>query len=337
MTFAFNAPKNQPRSNTERPSNVDYDAYNEHLFLSTTAGKVKSIPGYISGIYALGIQAREDAEDELNPNKTYPEGTTYFERGGKTFAKYPRKPVDSIALAIDIPSWKVDYSLYFTGESSPVPYRCLLNNTWFVWDETEGKKVQTVTGFPLSEMKHDNGHWGFARNSKLHQLAEAADLLDENGLFTKDRVGELLGKCLQFQVQVYLKPSTDGSRKYLNEKIKLAGVVPEGLSVPALDPSFIHGLNAMGENDPAMVGKIREVVLKTVQRATNYDEMDVKQVIEDVLSKRRKSNSSPSPSSAKPPSPAPAPTPKPPAKATPTKAPVKASDWEDGVEDEIPF
>jgi hypothetical protein len=333
MSFQFNAPKSAARS--ERTSNVDYDLLNEAIFLATTAGKKKSIPGYVTGIYDLGIQNREDAEEEYNPTKSYPEGFSVYAEGGKDMVRYPRKPCRTVALAIDFPQYQVDYSLHCTGESAPVPYRMLLNGTWGVFDEKEGKKVQTVTGFPLTLMKDDNGSWGVAKNSKLHALAEACEVLDEKGRFLPENLGLLLGKVAQFQVEVSLTPSKDGSRKYLNERIKLAGVVPEGLPVPELDPSLIHGLNFFGANDPDMVKKIRKVVKGTVKRAIDYPDSDIKKVIDTIEA----SNGNPSPSSAKPPSPAPAPTPKPPAKATPTKAPtpVPAAAWEDGSDDESPF
>jgi hypothetical protein len=333
MSFKFNAPKGTQR--TDRASNVDYDLLNEHIFLSTTAGKKKSVPGIISGIYDLGIQNREDAEEDFNPAKTYPEGHEVYEAGGKQMVRYPRKPCRMVALAVDFPQWKVDYSQFYRGESSPTPYRMLLNNTWGVWDDAEQKKVQTVTGFPLTLMKDDAGTWGVAKNSKLHALAEATDSLDANGRFLPENLGLLLGKAAQFQVEVVLTPSKDGSKKYLNERIKLAGVIPEGLPVPELDESYIHGLNAEGDNDPNMVEKIREVVLKTVQRAVNYDELPVKACIEEVLGKRKRNQPASQATPSRPATPAPAtPRPKPTAPSKP--APVAAS-WEDEESDESPF
>ena len=340
MAFTFQAPKGNS-NNTPRQSNVDYEALNEHIFLNTTAGKKKSVPGIISGIYDLGIQNREDAEEDYNPTKTYPEGYEVYEQGGKQMVRYPRKPCRMVALAVDFPQWKVDYAQFYRGESNPTPYRMLLNNTWGVWDDAEQKKVQTVTGFPLTLMKDDAGTWGVAKNSKLHALAEATDSLDANGRFLPENLGLLLGKAAQFQVEVVLTPSKDGSKLYLNERIKLAGVIPEGLPVPELDESYIHGLNAEGDNDPIMVEKIREVVLKTVQRATNYDELPVKVVIEEVLSKRKRNQPASTPVPSRPattvattPRPKPTATPKPPAANKPAAV---AASWEDEESDDTPF
>lgn len=331
MAFTFQAPKGNA-NNSNRQSDVDWEAYNEHIFLSTTAGKKKSVPGIISGLYDLGVQAREDAIEDYNPAKKYPEGHEVYEEGTKTMVRYPRKPCRMVALAVDFPQWQVDHAKYRRGESAPTPYRMLLNNTWFVWDQAEGKKVQTVTGFPLTLVKDDDGSWGVARNSKLHALAEATDSLDANGRFLPENLGLLLGKAAQFQVEVVLTPSKDGSKKYLNERIKLAGVIPEGLPVPELDESYIHGLNAEGENDPSMVEKIREVVLKTVQRAINYDELPVKAVIEEVLGKRKRNQSPSQASTPRPATPAPT-TPRP----KPAAPPKPAASWEDEESDESPF
>lgn len=338
MSFKFNTPKAPPRSDAPTTT-VDWDAMNEMVFLRTTAGKVKSIPGYITGLYSLGTQTREDAEEEANPSKTYPEGATFFDKGGKSFVRFPRRPVPTVAIAVDIPSWGVDYGPFFGNESNPTPYRALLNNTWAQYDETLGKKVQVITGYPLTEIKHDSGRWAFAKNSTLHKLAEACDLLDADGYFTKDRVGELLGRPIQLQVQVSLNPSKDGTRKYLSEKVKIAGVVPEGLVFPELDESLIHGLNFFGDNDPEMVKKIRKVVKDTVKRAIDYDQSDIKAVLEAIESEAPKTASTPA--SSRPATPAPTtPRPKPaaPAKPAPGANTVRgAASWEDEESDDTPF
>lgn len=339
MTFQFNAPKNAPRSDAPTTT-VDWDAMNEMVFLRTTAGKVKSIPGYITGLYSLGTQTREDAEEEANPSKTYPEGATFFDKGGKSFVRFPRRPVPTVAIAVDIPSWTVDYGPFFGNESNPTPYRALLNNTWAQYDDALGKKVQVVTGYPLTEIKHDNGRWAFAKNSTLHKLAEACDLLDAEGFFTKDRVGELLGKSIQLQVQVSLNPSKDGTRKYLTEKVKIAGVVPEGLVFPELDESLLHGLNFFGDNDPEMVKKIRKVVKDTVKRAIDYDQSDIKKVLEQIESTPTPNTPSNPPAAPSKPAPSFSATPsvvKPRMPATAKPAPVAAASWEDDDSDDTPF
>lgn len=335
MSFKFVSPKAPSRSDAPTTT-VDWDAMNEMVFLRTTAGKVKSIPGYITGLYSLGTQAREDAEEEANPSKTYPEGATFFDKGGKSFVRFPRRPVPTVAIAVDIPSWLVDYGPFFGNESNPTPYRALLNNSWAQYDETLGKKVQVITGYPLTEIKHDSGRWAFAKNSTLHKLAEACDLLDAEGYFTKDRVGELLGRSIQLQVQVSLNPSKDGTRKYLSEKVKIAGVVPEGLVFPELDESLIHGLNFFGDNDPEMVKKIRKVVKDTVKRAIDYDQSDIKKVLEAIESEAPKTASTPAPSRPATPEPEPA-TPRPKPAASPKPAPVAVASWEDEESDDSPF
>lgn len=334
MAFTFQAPKGNANT-TNRQSNVDYDALNEHIFLSTTAGKKKSVPGIISGIYDLGVQAREDAVEDYNPTKKYPEGHEVYEEGTKQMVRYPRKPCRMVALAVDFPQWQVDYAKFFRGESAPTPYRMLLNSTWFVWDQAEGKKVQTVTGFPLTLVKDDDGSWGVARNSKLHALAEATDCLDANGRFLPENLGLLLGKAAQFQVEVVLTPSKDGSKKYLNERIKLAGVIPEGLPVPELDESYIHGVNFDGPNDLDMLKTVRKVVKDTIKRATNFEGSDIQKALQSIESEAPKTASTPAP--PRPATPAPT-TPKPKPTA-PSKPAPGASSWEDDdtVDDEVPF
>ena len=333
MAFTFQAPKGNTNTTT-RQSNVDYEALNEHVFLSTTAGKKKSVPGIISGLYDLGIQAREDAVEDFNPSKKYPEGHEVYEEGTKTMVRYPRKPCRMVAISCDFPQWQVDYAKFYRGESAPTPYRMLLNGTWFVRDDAEQKKVQTVTGFPLTLVKDDDGSWGVAKNSKLHALAEAVDCLDANGRFLPENLGLLLGKAAQFQVEVVLTPSKDGSKKYLNERIKLAGVIPEGLPVPELDESYIHGVNFDGENNPDMLKMVRKVVKDTIKRALNFEGSAIQKALNDIEQEAPKS---PSQATTPRPTTTVAATPKPKPTAAPKPAP-SATSWEDGEsDDDSPF
>lgn len=268
-------------SSSNRPE-VDWNALNDHVIEAAgTASKARSIPGYISGIYDLGEQERPDfedvstiaQEDEEDYIDDHP-GISFKTENGKRIMCRAQKPCQQIALAVDFPQIQVDKGQFF-GNSNPAPLRLLLNGEFTM----DGQRV-VGKPFSISETKHTNGKWGFAKNSTLHKLAESVNLLDSNGVFTKDRIGELLGKCAQFQFRVYMKPSkTDPSKKYFTEEIKLAGMVPEGVAVPEFADEYLHGTNMMGENDPDAVKQLRVAVKNTIKRALNYADSDIQHLL----------------------------------------------------------
>jgi hypothetical protein len=333
FTLNTNALKSE-RNSSSAGKTVDYQLLNEHIVTQVGAAREpESMTGFISGIYQLGLQSREDFEGPVEVGKDYPEGAEFFEQGGKQMVRYPRKPVKMVALSVDFPGVLVDYSLYYTGESNPVPYRQLINNVWGSFDAKEGKRVQTVTGYPLTEMKHDDLGWACAKNSTLHKLASATGCLDERGLFAIDHLGELLGKHLQFDVHVFLKKEKNGDRVFLNERVNLGGRTPKSLPIPEFDAeTYIHGLNFFGDNDPEMVKKIRKVVKDTVKRAIDYDQSDIKKVLDQIEGEAPKQSPTATPSQ---PATTVATTPRPKPTASPKPAPVAAS-WEDDDSD-VPF
>lgn len=281
MAFKLNVTTNTQTSGGERKE-VDWDKLNLHVIEAAgTAKKSRSIPGVISGIIDLGEQNREDAEIEFTGTpeeeaKIIEEKpNTYFEndRNGKRVMRYPQKPVQQIAVTVDFPQIIVDKGQFF-GNSNPQPLRLLLNGEFTLSDGTR------VVGRPFSivETKFDaEKTWAFAKNSGIHKLADAVEILDSQGLFKKDRVGELLGKVALFQFRVYMKPSKkDPSKSFFTEEIKLAGLVPEGLVIPEFEESILYGVNLYGENSEADVKQLRASVRNTIMRANNYEGSDLK-------------------------------------------------------------
>ena len=274
---------------------VDWDALNQHVVdaAGTADGEFRSIPGIISGLYDLGNQKLEDAEkaftgtaaDEAAEIAKFP--ATYFKDGidretGKQarLKCWPQKPVQQIAFSIDFPQVLVDKGQFF-GNSKPLPLRMLLNYEYTV----PGTKEKIVARpYNLRDAKHDLGNgkavWALAKNNGLHKLAAAAKLLDSNGLFNKERAGELIGKVVQFEFRVYMKPAKTGDKKFFTEDIKLVGRVPEGLSIPQVPEGILHCVNLHGENDPEAVKQMRVAIKNTMKRALNYDTSSLKPVFE---------------------------------------------------------
>lgn len=273
------------KETTDRPQ-VDWDALNAHVIeQAKTASKKRSLPGVISGIIDLGEQKREDGkvvftgteEEKREIIAKYPK--TYFENGkddkgnDAILKRWPQNPVQAIGITVDFPQILVNKKKFIEGgEGEELPLRLSLNGEFSVQTESGSRERIVGRPFNLVEKKHENGHWGFAKNSLIHQLAEAADLLDEHGLFSKDRVGELLGKAAQFEVRVYMKQSkSDKTKSFFTEDISLAGLIPEGVPVPELDQSLLYGINVDDVNSPDAIKQLRVSFKNTIKRAVNYN------------------------------------------------------------------
>lgn len=295
MNFKFNVTTTTTTEGKKDKVLVDWNALNEHVVEAAgTAKKARSVPGVISGIYDLGEQNLEDAkvvftgtaEDEAAEIAARP--GTYFEDGlddkGKParLKRWPQKPVQQVAVTIDFPQIMVDKGQFF-GKSDPKPLRMLLNGEFTL----PGEKLKVVAKpYNIRETKYDaEKTWAFAKNNTLHKLADAVGILDDNGLFKKERIGELLGKVAQFQFQVWMKPGNkkahDGSvMTFFTEDIKLVGMVPEGVPLPEVPEGILHGVNLYGENDPAAVKQLRVAVKNTIKRANNYEGSDLQKFFE---------------------------------------------------------
>lgn len=293
MNFKFNVTKTTTTEGGSKKE-VDWDKLHEHIISAAgTEKKARSIPGVISGIYDLGEQNRGDAEidvDDAEFRKKFPEydgsdsskkliaskrnGSYFKDEAGKTFYCYPQKAVQQVAIAVDFPQILVDKGQFF-GKSNKLPLRMLLNGEFSI-------NKERIVGKPFSivEKKYDDGVWAFAKNNGLHKLADAVEILDERGYFTKDRIGELLGKVALFKMRVWMKPAKTGDKKFFTEEISLSGPIPEGVNVPEYDESILHGVNLYGENDEESVKQLRLCVKNTIARANNFEGSDIQKMLE---------------------------------------------------------
>lgn len=263
---------------------VDWDGLNSHVIeMAKTQDKARSVPGVISGIIDLGEQNLEDAEQVFVGDAAAEAAAiaekpaTYFKDGFDEKGKpcrlkcWPQKPVQQMAVTIDFPQVMVDKGKFF-GNSNPQPLRLLLNREFTL----PGDKTKIVASpYNIRETKHDLGGgkttWAFAKNNGLHKLADACGLLDANGLFTKNRIGELLGKVAQFQFQVFMKPGKQAGTSYFTEVVKLVGMVPEGVPLPEAPEGTLYGVNLYAENDPEAVKQLRACIKNHIKRANNYE------------------------------------------------------------------
>ena len=273
---------------------VDYDALQTYMIAQAgTATKARSLPAIISGIYDLGEQKLEDAAIPVtdaewlkrNPEfdgsdsakamiiaRTKQEDARFEEFEGAECFRYKQKPVQQVAVTVDLPQVMVDKGPHFGGESKPLPLRLLMNR--------EFNKV-VASPYNIREMNHNQGKpgakalWGFAKNNGLHKLAEAAGILDaETGVFKKERISELLGKVVQVQFRVYMKGAdkASGKKGFYTEEVRLAGMVPEGVALPELPEGVVLADVGMWdeENDKEAVLQARACIKNHQRKALNF-------------------------------------------------------------------
>ncbi len=273
--------RNESRSASreERPK-VDYDALNAHIIAASgTAKKKRSLPAIISQIVDLGIQERRPYEGEWTEKDAAKPGAEEFTVRGKRMIRVPMKPVQQVAIMVDIPGVLVDKGQFYGDASNPLPLRLSLNGE-FGYRDNDNKWVRIIDrGYILSEVRDDKNVWALSKLNGLHKLADAAGILDDDGYFQKERVGELLGKAVQVEFRVYMKPGKDG-KEFFTEEVKLVGAVPEGITVPDYDFDLIGGVNLNGENDEKTVKQLRVAYKNTIRRASNYPGSDIQKLLE---------------------------------------------------------
>ena len=260
-------------------SDVDWDGMNAHVVeVVGTQNKKKSVVGIISGIYELGIQAQEDAKMEWNGTpaqeaaeleKAKANGqSTYFEdmhdyqsNSMKRFKRWKNKAVPSVAFTVDFPQYMVDKGKFF-GESNPSPLRMIMNGE-FTPKGSKEKGLGRIYGMGWTKLKTDE--WSLKPNSIPYKLGVYTDVINDTFPFMPEDIPKLLGKACQFEIQLHV---VDG---FLREKIKLQGVIPEGLPIPELDPKYLHTVEFDVQNDPEAIKQLRVSVINTIKKAQNYE------------------------------------------------------------------
>lgn len=310
MTFELDVSNaTQVSGNSGGGSTVDWEALNQHVVdVVGTQTKAKSVVGFISGLYDLGMQPRPDFEKIHDPSKKEEvealekgearlEKKNFYDNGTwhndvDVFCK-PRTPAKAIALAVDFPQFQVDKGQFF-GESNPAALRLIMGGTWSVVnpDNTERKMPVVATPFYLAENTNNNANeWAISNRTNLFKMGEAADLLNENGNFKKESVSQLLGKALLFKIQVFMKPDKfDKKKSYYTEYIKFVSEVPDGLPVPEFDTSLIHGLNMNRPNDPEALKQVRSTIKNTMRLSTDWEGSVIKGELEALYQERQQSN-----------------------------------------------
>tara|TARA_Y100000310_G_scaffold74348_1_gene70468 strand:+ start:7626 stop:8651 length:1026 start_codon:yes stop_codon:yes gene_type:complete len=280
---------NQPQSEGTQGS-TDYEAYNKWLEENIGTDPV-SETGIISGIIDLGIQPQDWNEYEANEKTAEEEQNTiaYWEgKGGKCYFKdgendegkacrmkfVQKKPTQSFAFSVDFPQYMVPWNEFSENIDEPKPYRVVLNGKF----KSELAKVYPLSWENLETDRSKDPVFSVRRNSIPYKLAlNTGAIKNGDRMFPQD-IPKILGKAAQFQIT--LKRNGD----FLNERVKLQGVIPAALVkaglVPKLDEKFQYAVEFDEDNNQEHVDFLQKAVKNTMKKASNYEGSKLQQQLE---------------------------------------------------------
>lgn len=290
MSFEFNFSTNTTSGSGDRKQ-VDWAAMNQEVIdIVGTQKKAKSVVGYVSGVVALGKQPQLDAEvvfvgTEEDERKAIAEKPlTYFkdgtdDKGNPVRLKcWPQPPIDCVAITVDFGQFKINKNKYFGDtEAEAKPLRLLMNGE-FVFKGQPYTERGLAKLYKLKVQKNPQDKWSIAANSKLYQLAVATGVIEDGDAFVPNDIGKLIGKSAQFQIRVYMKDD-----KYFTEEISLAGLIPEGLPIPEVDPETLYGVYFDKPNNPECLKQLRVSIRNQMKKATNYEGSVVQQELDSIF------------------------------------------------------
>ena len=257
-------------------SKVDWDGLNNYIVETCGLQDGDTLVGYISALYDLGVQTPADSEyvftgtqeDEAAEIAKNP--SVYFKDGlddNKAPARLkcaPSKPFQHVTFAVDFPEIMLDKGKFFGDDGGAKPLRLYLGGDFWM-----GKEIGKVVQNPFS-MKNTTktGAWSFDSKATIYKMAVGAKLIKDGEPFESKRIGELLGKSLQWKVKIDLSESK--GKFYLNQKIGYAAGLGRGQQSiePVMELVYV-GFNKA--NDSQAVNEIPSHIVNTMKRASNFE------------------------------------------------------------------
>lgn len=293
MSFSYRGNSQSQDSDNQNVQNVqkvNWEELNKYVVEAAQLEQRETLSGIISMIVDLGLQPQEDSkvvftgtkEEEAEIISKFP--STYFEDGydfnTKSNARmkcWANKATQCVAVAVDFPDIVIDKGKFF-GESKPLPLRLWLGGTLF---DSESRKMLIQRPSVLRVVNLDKTRntkkWSLSSNSTLYNMAVGSKLINAGEPFLPNRIDELLGKSLQFEVQISFNEGKDG-KQYYNEYIKYKSALARGQVAPSLpyEPKLVSFDSA---NSLDTIKEIRDHVLNTIKRATDYTGSEIEKQI----------------------------------------------------------
>lgn len=299
-------------TNTDRPQ-VDFDALNEFVVEQVGCQQPETLNGVLTGIIDLGNQKLPDAEydvDSGDESLTVEELTDKYSadiESGKirkfdivkdwstrppkeVIKKFvPQKDRQCISYCVDFPDVMLDKGKFFGEASEPKPLRLYFGGQFYS-QATKKMIVQNLLPLKISNISKDPQNskvWSLSPKSQLHKMAVAAKLINTGDAFLPDNIDELLGKTLQFKVQIGFNEK--GDKKYYFEKLSFLGAI-QRKDKPFEDvDTFLIQMDE--ENDPEALKQIRKHLLNTMELATNFEGSALQKQLLEVRPNSFKDNS----------------------------------------------
>lgn len=286
----------QTESKSNNKVTVDFDKLNAYVVEAADLQEATVLPGVISCIVDLGIQAQSDAEyvfegseeDEVveqqaNPAIRFETRAKFFDNGkwleNVRVKIVPQRDVQSVAMAIDFPDVIVDKGQFF-GESKPLPLRIWMGGQFFI--EGSGMVIQNLIA--LRETNLDTTRatqkWSLNPKGTLYKMAKSAKLVKDGEVFRANQIDQLLGTAHQFEARVFMKTAKNG-KKYYTEQVKFVGALSRGQTVDA-DSVATSLVMFNKENPEAAIKELRAHVVNTIKRAKNYEGSVIQKQIEEI-------------------------------------------------------
>lgn len=299
-------------NNSDRPQ-VDFDALNEFVAEQVGCQQPETLNGVLTGIIDLGNQKLPDAEydvDSGDESLTVKELTDKYSadiESGKiskfdivkdwstrppkeVIKKFvPQKDRQCISYCVDFPDVMLDKGKFFGENSEPKPLRLYFGGQYY---NTFSKKMMVQNLLPLkitniAKDPQNSKVWSLSPKSQLHKMAVAAKLINTGDAFLPDNIDELLGKTLQFKVQIGFNEK--GDKKYYFEKLSFLGAI-QRKDKPFEDvPVFLIQMDE--ENDPEALKGLRKHIINTMEMSTNFEGSALQKQLLEVRPNSFKDNS----------------------------------------------
>lgn len=290
--MAFKVTGSNTTTTSTKPT-VDFDALNDFVVEQVGCQQPETLNGVVVGIIDLGNQKLPDAEynvdsgdedlsveeleakyaDEIAAGKIskFDFVKDWSTRPPKDVIKkfVPQKDRQCISYCVDFPDVMLDKGQFFGENSEPKPLRLYFGGQYY----HQGLKkmiVQNLLPLKLSNIAKDPRNdklWSLNPKSQLHKMAVASKIINTGDAFLPDQIDELLGKTLQFKVQIGFNEK--GDKKYYFEKMSFLGAI-QRKDKPFEDvDTFLIQMD--DENDPEALKQIRKHLLNTMEMATNFE------------------------------------------------------------------
>lgn len=267
---------------------IDFKAREDYIITNAGLENKETLIGIVSGIIDLGFQKQDDAEFEFHGTPEEEQaiieqfnGNTYFitkPEDGKRYKCWKRGSSQGVAFTVDFPDIMLDQSQFFEGEESTgaKPLRLILNQER-MW-KGGVRDVSKVFNLKPMKGKTTNNIWSLSFNSTIYKMAIGAKLIATGEPFLPESVGNLVGKALQFEVQI-----CRNERGFYQESIKYASGLGRGMVAPDFPQDMLYGIGFDSpDNDLNKVKEMRQSLINRIMLAGNYEGSELQKQINSI-------------------------------------------------------